>query len=265
MSEHKLISWNVNGLRAVLKKNFYEFIDQHQPDVLCLQETKISNDLVDQFHFDHYPYSYWNCAQKKGYSGTAILSKQAALSIHYGIGIEKHDQEGRVITAEFEHYYLVTVYTPNSQNHDENKRPRRLEYRTREWDIDFRNYVIKRNAHKPVIICGDLNVAHQEIDLANPSTNRKNAGFTDEERATFTDLLAAGFTDSFRFFYPEAQQQYSWWSYRAAARKRNIGWRIDYFCCSHALLPRLKSAAILNQVLGSDHCPVQLELSSAGS
>lgn len=262
MTKQTLITWNVNGLRAVLKKNFHEFLDQYQPDVLCLQETKISRDLIDSFQFDHYPYSYWNCAQKKGYSGTAILSKQAALSVQYGIGIEKHDQEGRVITAEFAHYYLVTVYTPNSQNHDENKRPRRLDYRTLEWDVDFRNYVLGLQALKPVIICGDLNVAHQEIDLANPTTNRRNAGFTDEERAAFSDLLAAGFTDCFRFFYPEVIQKYSWWSYRAAARKRNVGWRIDYFCCSDTLRPQLKSAAILDQVMGSDHCPVQLEFST---
>ena len=222
MSKHTLISWNVNGIRAVLKKNFKQFLEQYQPDVLCLQETKISNDLVDQFHFDHYPYTYWNCAVKKGYSGTAILSKRAALSVQYGIGIQKHDQEGRVITAEFEQYYLVTVYTPNSQNHDANKRPRRLDYRTLEWDVDFRHYVQRLQARKPVVICGDLNVAHQEIDLANPSTNRRNAGFTDEERAAFTDLLAAGFIDSFRYFYPKASHKYSWWSLIALPPEKEI-------------------------------------------
>lgn len=230
MQPKTLISWNVNGLRAVLKKGFEDFLAEASPDVLCLQETKISADLVDQFSFQDYPYSYWCCAQKKGYSGTAILSKFEPINVTYGLGIEKHDQEGRVITAEFQEYFLVTVYTPNSQNHDENKRPKRLDYRTLEWDRDFLAHVKDLETKKPVILCGDLNVAHQEIDLANPKTNRKNAGFTDEERASFSRLLDAGFVDTFRLLYPDETQKYSWWSYRAAARSRNIGWRIDYFC-----------------------------------
>lgn len=255
-----LHSWNVNGLRAVLKKNFRDYLETEQPDILCLQETKISEDLIQDFQFDAYPHLYWNCAVKKGYSGTAILSKQEPRSIHYGIGLEKHDNEGRVITAEFSDYYLVTVYTPNSQNHDESKRPRRLDYRALEWDVDFLNYLRRLDSKKPVILCGDLNVAHAEIDLANPKTNRKNAGFTDEERAGFDQLLAAGFVDSFRHCHPDVKDRYSWWSYRAAARQRNIGWRIDYFCLSKRLLPRLRDASILDQVTGSDHCPVGIRL-----
>lgn len=260
MSSKKLISWNVNGLRAVLKKGFLEFIEQSSADVICLQETKISNDLVSGFSFEGYPHTYWNCAEKKGYSGTAILSKQPPLSIKNGIGIEKHDKEGRVITAEFEDFYLVTVYTPNSQNHDENKRPRRLDYRTLEWDVDFLNYIKELEATKPVIFCGDLNVAHKEIDLANPRTNRKNAGFTDEERAQFDAVIDAGFVDTFRAQHPDAADRYSWWSYRAGARKRNIGWRIDYFCVSEILGPRVTNTDILDQITGSDHCPILLEL-----
>lgn len=260
MPHTKLISWNVNGLRAVLKKNFLSFMEAEQPDVLCLQETKISSDLVDGFHFDGYPFVYWNCAEKKGYSGTAILSKTEPLSVSYGLGIEKHDKEGRVITAEYEDYYLVTVYTPNSQNHDENKRPRRLDYRTQEWDVDFLAYTKALEAKKPVVFCGDLNVAHSEIDLANPKTNRKNAGFTDEERERFSAILDAGFIDSFRHLYPEEKDRYSWWSYRAGARKRNIGWRIDYFCLSNSLQNSLVDSKIMSDVEGSDHCPVQLTL-----
>ena len=262
MANQKLISWNVNGLRAVLKKGFLDFIDGEQPDVLCLQETKISDDLVEGFTFDDYPHTYWNCAEKKGYSGTAILSKKKPLSVSYGLGIEQHDKEGRVITAEFSDYYLVTVYTPNSQNHDENKRPRRLDYRTGEWDVAFLEYVKGLETSKPVVFCGDLNVAHREIDLANPKTNRKNAGFTDEERARFDAILEAGFIDSFRHLYPDTPERYSWWSYRAAARQRNIGWRIDYFCVSANLSERIARSDILDQVLGSDHCPVLLELVS---
>ena len=255
-----LISWNVNGLRAVLKKGFDAFIKEHSPDVLCLQETKISNDLIADFSFDGYPFVYWNCAEKKGYSGTAILCKSQPISVQYGMGISKHDTEGRVITAEFNDYYLVTVYTPNSQNHDANKRPRRIDYRTLEWDVDFLSYLKKLEVHKAVIFCGDLNVAHTEIDLANPKTNRKNAGFTDEERAGFDALLEAGFIDTFRHLSPQSTDQYSWWSYRAAARQRNIGWRIDYFCTSEVLRERIKKADILDQVLGSDHCPVRLKI-----
>ena len=260
MSPQNIYSWNVNGLRAVLKKGFESFLEAHSPDVICLQETKISPELVESFNFPEYPYSYWNCAAKKGYSGTAILSKIQPLQVTYGLGIEKHDNEGRVITAEFEDYFLVTVYTPNAQNHDENKRPRRLDYRTLEWDIDFLRYVQTLEATKPVIFCGDLNVAHREIDLANPKTNRKNAGFTDEERARFDAILEAEFIDSFRHFYPETPNRYSWWSYRAGARKRNIGWRIDYFCLSKSLEGRIQDADILDQVEGSDHCPITLKL-----
>lgn len=260
MNTLKLISWNVNGLRAALKKGFADFLTEQKPDILCLQETKISADLVKDFAFPEYPNAYWNCADKKGYSGTAILSKRELLSINYGIAMEKHDREGRVITAEFDNYYLVTVYTPNSQNHDANKRPKRLDYRTLEWDVDFLAYVEKLDSKKPVIICGDLNVAHTEIDLANPKTNRKNAGFTDEERAGFGNLLAAGFVDSFRQLHPDTTNRYSWWSYRAGARKRNIGWRIDYVCLSKRLMPQVDGALILDHVEGSDHCPVGIEL-----
>jgi exodeoxyribonuclease-3 len=254
----KLYSWNVNGLRAVLKKNFHNFLETEQPDILCLQETKISEGLIGDFQFEGYPYIYWNCARKKGYSGTAVLSKREPLSVSYGIGVEQHDREGRVITAEFDDYYLVNVYTPNSQNHDENKRPKRLDYRTKEWDVDFLAYLAKLDSKKPVIVCGDLNVAHGEIDLANPKANRKNAGFTDEERAGFNHLLSAGFTDSFRHFYPEAVNRYSWWSYRGGARQRNVGWRIDYVCLSNRLLPRVRDALILDDITGSDHCPISL-------
>jgi exodeoxyribonuclease-3 len=260
MIPKKFISWNVNGLRAVLKKGFEDFLSDCGADVICLQETKISDDLASGFSFSDYPFAYWNCAEKKGYSGTAILSKVAPLSVRNGIGEAVHDKEGRVITAEFESFFLVTVYTPNSQNHDENKRPRRLDYRTQEWDVAFLKFVKDLEQTKPVIFCGDLNVAHKEIDLANPKTNRRNAGFTDEERASFDAILDAGFIDSFRELYPEATERYSWWSYRAAARQRNIGWRIDYFCLSAALRGRIAKADILDQVPGSDHCPTLLEL-----
>lgn len=260
MPNQKLLSWNVNGLRAVLKKGFLDFLSDEDPDLLCLQETKISDDLVAGFEFEKYPYTYWNCADKKGYSGTAILSKTEPLSVAYGLGIDQHDHEGRVITAEFQDYYLVTVYTPNSQNHDENKRPSRLDYRTTQWDVDFLAYVKELEQRKPVVFCGDLNVAHKEIDLANPKTNRKNAGFTDEERARFDAILEAGFIDSFRHLYPDATAQYSWWSYRAAARQRNVGWRIDYFCVTASLEKQIKEARILSEVIGSDHCPVELTL-----
>lgn len=260
MDPKNLISWNVNGLRAAIKKGFRDFLATTAPDVLCLQETKISDDLVQDFSFDGYPYTYWNCADKKGYSGTAILSKQEPISVNYGLGIEKHDKEGRVITAEFDTYYLVTVYTPNSQNHDENKRPRRLDYRTLEWDVDFLGYVKELEAKKPVVFCGDLNVAHTEIDLANPKTNRKNAGFTDEERGRFDAIVEAGFIDTFRHLYPDAKDRYSWWSYRAGARKRNIGWRIDYFCVSESIQAQILEADILSKIEGSDHCPVTLKI-----
>lgn len=260
MSPLRLISWNVNGLRAALKKGFENFLTSSQADVICLQETKLSKALTGSFQFDNYPHVYWNCAEKKGYSGTAVLSKKKALSTHNGIGLQKHDSEGRVITAEFNDYYLVTVYTPNSQNHDANKRPRRLDYRTREWDVDFLAYVKDLEHSKPVVFCGDLNVAHTEMDLANPGSNRKNAGFTDEEREGFDKILEAGFIDTFRHQYPNKRDAYTWWSYRAGARKRNIGWRIDYFCVSETLRDRIVSTGILNTVEGSDHCPVSLEL-----
>jgi len=261
MSPKHLISWNVNGLRAVLKKGFDSFLTETNADVVCLQETKISDDLTDNFAFPDYPYVYWNCAVKKGYSGTAILSKIKPLSVQYGLGIEKHDQEGRVTTAEFADYYLATVYTPNSQNHDENKRPKRLDYRTNEWDIDFLAFVKALETKKPVIFCGDLNVAHQEIDLANPKANRKNAGFTVEERSRLDAIFEAGFIDTFRALHPGEAERYSWWSYRATARQRNIGWRLDYFCASEAYQNQIKEAEILPDVLGSDHCPVVLKVS----
>jgi exodeoxyribonuclease-3 len=260
MPNLKLISWNVNGIRAARKKGFDDFLASERPDVLCLQETKISDDLVPDFAFEDYHHLYWNCAKKKGYSGTALLCREAPLEVRKGIGISKHDTEGRVLTAEFKDYFLVTVYTPNSQNHDENKRPKRLDYRTQEWDVDFLAYLKELEKTKPVIFCGDLNVAHTEIDLANPKTNHKNAGFTPEERAGFDAILEAGFTDTFRYLHPDATDRYSWWSYRMGARKRNVGWRIDYFCVSPALVEKLTEAEIHDQVLGSDHCPVSLSL-----
>ncbi|MFL2847652.1 MAG: exodeoxyribonuclease III [Coraliomargaritaceae bacterium] len=253
-----ILSWNVNGIRAVIKKGFEDFLTETNHDIVCLQETKISDDLVQDLKFKNYPYLIWNCAEKKGYSGTAIFSKEPPLSIKKGIGIEKHDKEGRVITAEFEDYYLVTVYTPNAQNHDENRRPKRLDYRTQEWDVDFLNFVTDLEKTKPVIFCGDLNVAHQEIDLANPKTNRKNAGFTDEERESFQSILDAGYVDIFRQFHPDTSDAYTWWSYRANARTNNVGWRIDYFCVSQKLQDRIASAESLTSVLGSDHCPITI-------
>ena len=231
----KLISWNVNGLRAVLKKGFGAFLSEEQPDIICLQETKISWDLVDNFCFEHYPYSYWNCAEKKGYSGTAMLCKTQPHSVRNGIGLPEHDREGRVITAEFNPYFLVTVYTPNAQNHDENKRPRRLDYRTQAWDIAFLEYIKALQDKKPVIICGDLNVAHREIDLARPQANRRHAGFTDEERAGFANIVQAGFVDSFRHLYPDARDCYTWWSYRAGARKKTSVGALTTSACLHRL------------------------------
>ena len=255
-----ILSWNVNGIRAVLKKGFEAFLAETNHDIVCLQETKISEDLVHGFQFENYPHLIWNCAEKKGYSGTAIFSKQAPLSVKKGIGIEKHDQEGRVISAEFEDFYLVTVYTPNAQGHDENRRPKRLDYRTKEWDVDFLNFILELEKSKPVIFCGDLNVAHKEIDLANPSTNRKNAGFTDEERQGFQSILDAGYLDIFRELHPDTTDAYTWWSYRANARANNVGWRIDYFCVSEKLRAQIDSTKNLTSVLGSDHCPITLSL-----
>ena len=247
----KLISWNVNGLRACVGKGFFAFMEAEQPDMLCLQETKLQPEQPPQI--EGY-YEYWNSAEKKGYSGVALFSKTEPEAVSYGLGIDEHDHEGRVITADYGAFYLVTVYTPNSQ--DELKR---LDYRMR-WEDDFRAYLQKLDAEKPVIVCGDMNVAHQEIDLKNPKTNRRNAGFTDEERAKMTELLGAGFTDTFRHFYPELTGAYSWWSYRFKAREKNAGWRIDYFLVSNRLIGRVKAARILSDVFGSDHCPVLIEL-----
>ena len=246
----KLISWNVNGIRACVNKNFMEFFNEVDADIFCLQETKLQENQID-LNLDGY-HQYWNYAKKKGYSGTAIFTKNKPISVTYGIGIEEHDQEGRVITLEFDEFYMVTVYTPNSQNE-----LKRLDYRM-QWEDDFRNYLGELDSKKPVIVCGDLNVAHKEIDLKNPKTNRKNAGFTDEERNKFTELLDVGFIDTFRYFYPEKENIYSWWSYRFKAREKNAGWRIDYFCTSERLKDRLVSASIHTEVLGSDHCPVEL-------
>lgn len=249
-----LISWNVNGIRAVLKKGFTEWFEETQPDVLCLQETKARPEQVElPLEFAGY-HQYWNAAEKAGYSGTLILSKEKPFSVVNGISIDQHDTEGRVITAEYEDYFLVTVYTPNSQNE-----LKRLDYRM-EWDRDFLAYCKNLEQSKPVIFCGDLNVAHTEIDLARPKNNRKNPGFSDEERAGFDQIVEAGFTDTFRHFHPETEDAYSWWSYRTGAREKNVGWRIDYFCTSASLTPRLESASILADVLGSDHCPVTLTI-----
>ena len=246
----KFISWNVNGLRAVVGKNFREVFTSLDADFFCLQETKMQEGQLD-LSFEGYQ-SYWNYAEKKGYSGTAIFTKHQPLSIAYGMGIEEHDQEGRIITLEMEDFYLVTVYTPNSQDG-----LKRLEYRM-VWEEDFRTFLKQLDQKKPVIVCGDLNVAHQEIDLKNPKTNRMNAGFTDEEREKMTILLESGFTDTFRYFYPDLEGAYSWWSYRFKAREKNTGWRIDYFLVSNRLNEQLKSAQIHSDILGSDHCPVEV-------
>ena len=248
----KFISWNVNGLRACYDKGFADAFNRLEADFFCLQETKMQEGQLD-VQFEGYQ-SYWNYAEKKGYSGTAIFSKVKPLSVTYGLGIEEHDHEGRVITLELESYYLITVYTPNSQ-----EELRRLDYRMK-WDDDFRAYLKKLEEKKPVIVCGDLNVAHKEIDLKNPKTNRKNAGFTDEERAKFTTLLESGFTDTFRYFYPEQEGIYSWWSYRFKAREKDAGWRIDYFLTSDSLKDKLRGAQIHTDILGSDHCPVELTI-----
>ncbi len=248
----KLISWNVNGLRACMQKGFLEFFREADADIFCLQETKLQEGQHD-LELPGY-YQYWNYAEKKGYSGTALFSKKKPLRVTYGMGVEKHDREGRVITAEFADFYAVTVYTPNSQ-----RELARLAYRM-EWEADFLNYVKGLDEKKPVIFCGDLNVAHREIDLKNPKTNRKNAGFTDEERACFTAVLESGFVDTFRYFYPDLEGVYSWWSYMFQARAKNAGWRIDYFVVSERLKERLEDAKIHTQVPGSDHCPVELTL-----
>ncbi|MCQ4673282.1 exodeoxyribonuclease III [Lactonifactor longoviformis] len=248
----KFISWNVNGLRACVQKGFTEFFDGIDADFVCVQETKLQEGQID-LSLEGYE-QYWNYAVKKGYSGTAVFTRHTPLGVSYGIGIGEHDQEGRVITLEYENFYLVTVYTPNSQSE-----LARLEYRMK-WEDDFRAYLAELDQKKPVVMCGDLNVAHREIDLKNPKTNRRNAGFTDEERNKFTELLEAGFTDTFRYFYPEAEGIYSWWSYRFRAREKNAGWRIDYFCVSKRLEEKLLSAAIHTEVFGSDHCPVEVQI-----
>lgn len=248
----KMISWNVNGLRACVGKGFLEYFKEADADIFCIQETKLQEGQID-LDLEGY-YQYWDYAEKKGYSGTAMFTKEKPISVAYGLGIEEHDKEGRVIAAEFPEYYVVTCYTPNSQ-----EGLARLPYR-RTWNDAFLAYMKKLEEKKPMIFCGDLNVAHKEIDLKNPKTNRKNAGFSDEEREDFTTLLNAGFIDTFRYFYPDAEGIYSWWSYRFSARAKNAGWRIDYFCVSQCLKDRLESAAIHTEVMGSDHCPVELVL-----
>ena len=248
----KFISWNVNGLRACVTKGFLGFFGDADADFFCLQETKLQEGQID-LDLPGY-YQYWNYAEKKGYSGTAIFAKKEPLNVFYGIGAEEHDREGRVITLEYEDFYLVTCYTPNSQNE-----LARLDYRMT-WEDAFREYLKGLDEQKPVIFCGDLNVAHREIDLKNPKANHRNAGFTDEEREKFTRLLEAGFTDSFRYFYPDAEGIYSWWSYRFRAREKNAGWRIDYFCVSDRLKEKLVSAGIHTEIFGSDHCPVEVIL-----
>ena len=248
----KMISWNVNGLRAVYAKGFVDIFNKINADIFCIQETKLQEGQID-LNLPGYE-MYWNYAEKKGYSGTAIFTRIKPISVKKGIGVEEHDKEGRVITLEFEDYYLVTVYTPNSQ-----AELARLDYRMK-WEEDFKAYLKKLEEKKPVVVCGDLNVAHKDIDLKNPKTNRKNAGFTDEEREKFSKLLESGFIDTFRYFYPTEEGKYSWWSYRFGARKKNAGWRIDYFLVSKCLKNRLKSVDILSDIMGSDHCPVELVL-----
>lgn len=248
----KLISWNVNGLRAAVEKGFLDFFKEADADIFCLQETKLQEGQI-KLDLPGY-HQYWNYAEKKGYSGTAIFCKEEPLSVTYGLGIDEHDHEGRVITAEFEDFYFVTVYTPNSQDG-----LKRLDYRMT-WEDAFRAHLLKLAETKPVVAAGDMNVAHQEIDLKNPKTNRKNAGFTDEERSKMSTLLDSGFVDTFRYFYPDAEGIYSWWSYRFKAREKNAGWRIDYFIASESMKDRLAGAKIHTDVFGSDHCPVELEL-----
>lgn len=248
----KLISWNVNGLRAAVTKGFMDSFSALDADIFCLQETKLQPHQIE-LELPGYE-QYWNSAVKKGYSGTAVFTKQTPLKVTNGMGLEEHDQEGRVITAEYDDFYLVTCYTPNSQ-----RELARLAYRMT-WEDAFRDYLLGLDAKKPVILCGDLNVAHEEIDLKNPKTNRKNAGFTDDERQKMTELLGAGFTDSFRYLYPEVTDAYSWWSYMGKARERNVGWRIDYFIVSNRLADKIVEAKIHADIMGSDHCPVELEI-----
>ena len=248
----KLISWNVNGIRACVQKGFLDFFHEADADIFCVQETKLQEGQI-QLELESYE-QYWNYAEKKGYSGTAVFTKKEPLSVQYGIGIEEHDKEGRVITLEFEEFYFVTVYTPNSQSE-----LARLSYRM-QWETDFLAYLKGLEQKKPVIFAGDLNVAYAEIDLKNPKTNRKNAGFTDEERACFTKVLESGFIDTFRYFYPDKEGIYSWWSYRFKAREKNAGWRIDYFITSPSLKEKLQGAAIHTEIMGSDHCPIELDI-----
>lgn len=248
----KLISWNVNGLRACIGKGFIEFVERERPDMLCIQETKMQQGQAD-IPIEGY-HEYWNSAEKKGYSGVALFTLREPLKLSRGMGVDLHDHEGRIITADYGEFYLVTVYTPNAQND-----LKRLDYRM-EWDDSFRGYLKGLDAEKPVIVCGDMNVAHNEIDLKNPKTNRRNAGFTDEERGKMTELLDSGFTDTFRYFYPDLEGVYSWWSYRFKAREKNAGWRIDYFLASNRFMPRVKDSRILTDVFGSDHCPVLMEV-----
>lgn len=248
----KLISWNVNGIRACVNKGFKDFFEKQQADIFCLQETKCHPEQIE-LEFKGYK-SYWNSAEKKGYSGTAIFTKKEPISVKYGIGKEEHDKEGRVITLEYENFYIVTIYTPNSKRELE-----RLEYR-QIWEDEIRNYLLDLNKTKPVIMCGDLNVAHKEIDLKNPKANRGNAGFTDEERTKMTELLEAGFIDTFRYLYPTKEDAYSWWSYMGRAREKNVGWRIDYFIVSKQIEEKIKEATIYQEIMGSDHCPVGLEI-----
>lgn len=248
----KFISWNVNGIRACVQKGFLDYFKEADADIFCIQESKMQEGQLELDTPGYY--QYWNYAVKKGYSGTAIFTKKEPISVTNGMGIEEHDQEGRVITLEFDDFYFVTVYTPNSQNELV-----RLPYRMN-WEEDFLCYLKKLETKKPVVFCGDLNVAHKEIDLKNPKTNRKNAGFTDEEREKFSELLEAGFIDTFRYFYPDQEGIYSWWSYRFSARAKNAGWRIDYFCVSQCLKDRLIDAKIHTEILGSDHCPVELDI-----
>ena len=248
----KLISWNVNGIRACVNKGFKEFFERSDADIFCIQETKCQKEQIE-LEFENYK-SFWNSAERKGYSGTAIFAKNEPINVTYGIGIEEHDKEGRVITLEFENYYVVNIYTPNAKRGLE-----RLDYR-QIWEDEIKKYLLKLNKTKPVIMCGDLNVAHKEIDLKNPKSNRGNAGFTDEERQKMTDLLDAGFIDTFRYLYPEKQDAYSWWSYMGKAREKNIGWRIDYFIVSKDIKNNIKEAKIHPEIYGSDHCPVELEI-----
>lgn len=247
----KFVSWNVNGLRACIRKGFLEYFKEIDADIFCVQEIKLQEGQIE-LDLEGY-YDYWNYAEKKGYSGTAIFTKKKPISVQYGLGIEEHDREGRVITLEFEDFYLINVYTPNSQ-----RELTRLDYRM-VWEDDFRNYISELDSIKPVVVCGDLNVAHKEIDLKNPTTNRKSAGFTDEERAKMTELLDAGFIDTFRYFYPDKEDAYTWWSYMRKSRERNVGWRIDYFIVSERLKSQLKDFEIHSNIMGSDHCPVVLK------